>query len=143
MGYKTLALFVYHPAMQYILRSSIMEVKSESTHEISLFQKLFNEVLSQITQADYKFNPKAIMADENGANYCAIKQAFGLDFMTSKVVSCQMHYKQDVSKASFRIGVSCREEFRNICHEMCTIASVAQYNECKRWLDKMALPRHS
>ena len=50
------------------------------------------EVLSQITERDYKFIPKAIMVDENGANYCTLKQVFGIDFVTSKVVSCQMHY---------------------------------------------------
>ena len=35
-GYKTLALFVYHTAMHCILRLAMMEVKSESTHEISI-----------------------------------------------------------------------------------------------------------
>ena len=69
------------------------------------------------------------MVDENGANYCAIKQVFGLDFMTSKVVSYQMHYKHHVNKTSFRIVASFRDEFKNICHEMCTIATVALYNE--------------
>ena len=41
-GYKTLALFVYHTAMGHILRLATMEVKSESTQEISLFWELFN-----------------------------------------------------------------------------------------------------
>ena len=31
IGYKTLALFVYHPAMWHILRIATMEMKSEST----------------------------------------------------------------------------------------------------------------
>ena len=35
-GYKTLALFVYHTAMHHILRLVTMEVKSESTGEISI-----------------------------------------------------------------------------------------------------------
>ena len=90
---------------------------------------LFNEVLSQITERDYKFNLKAIMVDEKDANYCAVKQVFGLHFMTSKVVSCQMHYKNDVNKASFRIGVCFRDEFKNMCYELCTIATIVQYNE--------------
>ena len=47
-GYKTLALFVYHTAMHRILRLAMMEVKSESTHEISIFWDLFNEILSEI-----------------------------------------------------------------------------------------------
>ena len=42
-------------------------------------------------QRDYTSNPKAIMVDENGVNYCVIKQVFSVNFMISKVVSCQMH----------------------------------------------------
>ena len=69
-GYKTLALFVYHTAMCHILRLSMMEVKSDSTHEISIFWELFNEILSEINGRNYKFNPKSIMVYENGANLC-------------------------------------------------------------------------
>ena len=46
-GYKTLALFVSHTAMCHILRLAMMEVKSESTHEIIIFWELFNEILSE------------------------------------------------------------------------------------------------
>ena len=88
-GYKTLALFVYHMAMHHILRLAMMEVKSESTHEISNFCELFNQILTEIKGRNYKFNPKSIMVDENGANYCTIRKVFGLEFATSKVVSCQ------------------------------------------------------
>ena len=87
-GYKTLALFVYHTAMHHILRLATMKVKHESTHEISIFWELFNEILSEIKGRNYKFNPKSIMVDENSANYCAIRKVFGLQFATSKVVSC-------------------------------------------------------
>ena len=84
IGYKTLSLFVYHPAMWHILRIATMEVKCESTWKISFFWKLLNEVLTQIMEREYKFNLKAIMVDENGANYCAVKEVLGVDFMTSK-----------------------------------------------------------
>ena len=92
-GYKTLALFVYHMVMHHILRLATMEVKSESIQEISLIWELFNQILTEIKGKNYKFNPKSIMVDENGANYCTIRKVFGLEFATSKVVSCQMHYK--------------------------------------------------
>ena len=52
-GYKTLTLFVYHTAMHHILRLATMEVKSESTHEISIFWELFNEILSEIKGRNY------------------------------------------------------------------------------------------
>ena len=110
-GYKTLALFVYHMAMHHIFRLAMMEVKSESTHEISLFWELSNEILSEIKGRNYKFNPKSIVVDENGANYYAIRNVFGLEFATSKVVSCQMHYKNDLNGASLKIGDSYKDVF--------------------------------
>ena len=120
-GYKTLALFVYHMAMRCILSLAMMEVKSESTQEISLFWELFNQILTKIKGKNYKFNPKSIMVDENGANYCAIRKVFGLEFATSKVVSCQMHYKNDVNRASLKTGDTYKDVFKNISHKMCAI----------------------
>ena len=125
-GYKTLALFVYHMAMHRILRIATMEVKSKSTKEISLFWELFNDILSEIKGKKYKFNPKSIMVDKNGANYCAIRKVFGLEFATTKVVSCQMHYKNDVNRASLKIGDNYKGVFKNICHEMCSVTTVAE-----------------
>ena len=75
------------------------------------------------------------MVDEN---YCATKKVFGLDFVTSKVVSCQMHYKNEVNRVSFRIGPSYRDIFKSISYGMCSIATVAEYNEKNKWLDKIA-----
>ena len=64
-------------------------------------------------------------------------KCFGLDFVTSKVVSCQMHYINDVNRLSFMIGPSYRDLFKSICYEMCSIATVAVYNEKKKWLDEI------
>ena len=135
-GYKTLALFVYHTAMHCILRLAMMEVKSESTHEISIFWELFNEILSEIKGRN--FNPKSIMVDENSANYCAIRRVFGLEFATSKVVSCQMHYKNDVNGASLKISDSYKDVFKNISHEMCSVTTVAEYKDRKKQLEEIA-----
>ena len=81
VSYKTLALFVYHPAMWHTLRLATMEVKNESTHEITLCLELFNEILSDIKGRAYKFNPRAIMVDDNGANYFVIQKDFGVNFV--------------------------------------------------------------
>ena len=124
--------------MWHILRLATMEVKSESTHEITVFWELFNEILSDIKGRDYKFSPRAIMVNENCANYCAIQKVFGLDFVTSNVVSCQMHYKNDVNRTSFRISDSYRDLFKSICHKMCSVATIAEYNKKKKWLDEIA-----
>ena len=137
-GYKTLALFVYHTAMHHILRLATMEAKSESTPEISIFWELFNEIISEIKGRNYKFNPRSIMVDENGANYCAIRKVFGLEFAASKVVSCQMHYKNVVNRASLKISDSYRDVLKNICHEKCSVATVGEYNNKKKWLEEIA-----
>ena len=55
--------------MWHILRLATMEVKNESTHEIIVFWEMFNDILSDIKGRDYKFNLRAIMVNENGANY--------------------------------------------------------------------------
>ena len=73
---------MYHPAMWHILSLATMEVKRESLCEISLFGKLFNEIYRDIMERDYTFNPNAIMVDENGNNYCMIRQVFGVNFVT-------------------------------------------------------------
>ena len=56
-----------------ILRIVTVHVKFEINIEINLFGKLLNSVLNEITgKEDYKFNSKAIMVDENDANFCHI-----------------------------------------------------------------------
>ena len=44
------------------------------------------------------------MVGENGANYYAIRKVFGVEFATTKVVSCPMHYNNDVNKVSLKIS---------------------------------------
>ena len=64
--------------MWHILRLATMEVKYMSTHEVIVFWELFNEIPSDIKDRDYKFNLRAILVNENGANYCAIQKVWGL-----------------------------------------------------------------
>ena len=49
-----------------------------------------------------------------------------------------MHYKNDVKHVSFRIGPSYRDLFKSIYHGMCSVATVAEYNDTKKWLDEIA-----
>ena len=73
--------------------------------DLVFFWELLNEDLSEVTgRKDYKFNPKAVMFDKKSANCCGIKEVFRLEFMASKVVSCQMYFKNDVNKPSSRLG---------------------------------------
>ena len=137
VGYKALALFIYQPCGVY-LDWLLWRLKHESTCEITLFWELFNEIVSDIKGRDYKFSPRALMVDGNSANYCAIQMTFGVNFVTWKVVSCQMHYKNDINRVSFRIGPSYRDLFKSICYRMCAIATMTEYSEKKKYLDKRA-----
>ena len=57
-GFKTFAMWLIHPAMKKILRFASMELCSENYMDISLFLRLFNEMLAEISQRPgYKFNP--------------------------------------------------------------------------------------
>ena len=93
-------------------------------------------------EKDYTFNPKAIMVDENVTNYCVIQQVFGVNYMTSKAVSCQKHYKNDANRVSLRIRLSYRDLFKSISYGMCSMATMAQYNGQKQWLEEIPLLKH-
>ena len=72
-----------------------------------------NEVLGEIAgKEEYGFKLKAIIVNENGVNFCGITEMFGLDLMMSIVVSCQIHFKNDVHKASPKLGSSFKGEFK-------------------------------
>ena len=79
-GFISLGLWVFHRSMRRLLKLAAMEVRSESQENISYFWNLWNEVLQKVggKDANYKFNPRNIMVDSSGANYCAVKLIFGL-----------------------------------------------------------------
>ena len=39
---------------------------------------------------------------------------------------------------SFKIGLSYRDLFKSFCYGMCSVATVAEYNKKKQWLDEIA-----
>ena len=78
---------------------------------------------------DYTFNTKTIMMGENGTSYCTIRQVFGLNFVGSNVVCCQMHCKNDIIRHPSELVQVLEINSKNICHDMCSTATVAQYNE--------------
>ena len=58
-SFKSLGLWLIHPAMKKILRLASMEIWPENYQEIALFFKLFNEILSTVKdESGYKFNPR-------------------------------------------------------------------------------------
>ena len=74
-GFKTLAMWMVHPAMKQILWLCSMEICSENHTDIALFLHLFNEMLAEITgRPGYKFDPRYFVCEEGGANFKAIRE---------------------------------------------------------------------
>ena len=81
-GFKTLALWTYHPAMSKVVWLASMEIRTENTQDITTFFCLFNEILTKVSgQEGYKFNPRCFVCDEAGANYNAIHDIYGKNFV--------------------------------------------------------------
>ena len=79
--FKSLGLWLYHPAMRRILRLASMDIRSENARDIATFFHLFNEILQKESGIEgYKFNPRCFMCDEGSANYKAIEMEYGTDF---------------------------------------------------------------
>ena len=130
VGFKTLGAFFLHPGMRKLLRIASMEVRTEGTKNIRWFWKLLNQALREVTGNDEAiFNPTQIMVDENGTNFCGVREEFGLGYTLKKVVSCQMHFKADILKHMSKIGPSYREEFWKCACELCITPTESRYNE--------------
>ena len=59
-------------------------------------------------------------------------------FWFNNCVMPRLHYKNDINRASLKIGDSYKDVFKNICHEMCSVTTVAEYYDRKKWLEEIA-----
>ena len=138
-GFKSLGLWLIHPAMKKILRLACMEIRSEHHEEIGLFFKLFNEILSIVKEeSGYKFNPRYFVCDEVGANYKAIADVYGNEFSAVRVKGCQWHFKSDVKNHVSKLKPEDQETFLSTCNALCDVTTVADYNHLKLVLDDLA-----
>ena len=128
-GFKTLTLWTYHPGMWQVLQLCCMDAERENTKNVTLFLNLFNEVLQEVSgNAKYTFNPRGIMCDEAGANFLAIAEALGEDFL-GKTVSCQWHFHQCAKKNTPKVNVNEQETFKSLFNELCYTHTATQF-EC-------------
>ena len=138
-GFKSLGLWMYHPAMRKILRLASMDICSENSKDIAMFFHLFNEILEKESgNAGYKFNPCTFMCDEGSANYKVIEMEYGNEFTKERVVGCQWHFKNDMTWKSLQVGPDMKELFTRLCKNLCTVTTVAKYNVIKSQLDEIA-----
>ena len=125
--------------MKQILRLTSMEIRSENHTDIALFLHLFNEILSQVSgRTGYKFNPRYFVCDEGGANFKAIREVYGEEFVRQRVKGCQWHFKSNVRKHINKVGQCHRQRFQEICDEMCRVTTVAAFKELITELKQIA-----
>ena len=128
-GFISLGLWVQHPSMRRVIRLASMEVRSEATEDIAIFFKLINEMLQIVGKKEkgYKFNPRYILCDEAGGNIRGIKEALGLEFAVTRVVTCQWHFMNKINERIQKIGEDFQEEFVTSAGQLCRVQSVAEF----------------
>jgi len=72
-GFATLTASVYHPLLRKQIPLAFMVVEKETTENVELFWKLFNETISK------SFNPIGCCTDMTGTNLFGIVNIFGVD----------------------------------------------------------------
>ena len=137
-GFKSLGLWLLHPAMKKMLRLASMEIRSENYRDIALFLTLFNEMLATVkNEPGYKFNPRYFICDEAGANYKAIAEVYGAKFAATRVKGCQWHFKSGVKNHMSKLQPSDQESFIQTCNSLCDVTTVSNYNQLKQVLDSL------
>ena len=128
-GFTSVGLWVQHPSMHRVIRLASMKVRSEATEDIAIFFKLINEMLQIVGKKEkgYKFNPRYILCDEAGGNIRGIKEALGLEFAATRVVTCQWHFMNKINKRIQKIGEDFQEEFVTSAGQLCRVQSVAEF----------------
>ena len=77
-GFKSFALWLVHGLMHEMIHLASMEMPSENSNDITIFFRLFNEVLEKVSGIpNYKFNPQCFLCDEGGANYKSVQMVYG------------------------------------------------------------------
>ena len=121
-------LWVRHPSMRRIIKLAGMETRKEDTEAITIFFSKLNEMLQKVTKRkDYKFNPRHIMMDEAGANFSALKNVFGQEFVDKKCITCQWHFLSNMQEHKHEILENLRDEFLDKAQQLCTRKSVAEF----------------
>ena len=128
-GFISLGLWVQHPSMRCVIRLASMEVRSEATEDIAIFFKLINEMLQIVGKKEkgYKFKPSYILCDEAGGNIRGIKEALGLEFAATRVVTCQWYFMNKINERIQKIGEDFQEEFVTSAGQLCRVQSVAEF----------------
>ena len=78
------------------------------------------------------------MVDSAGSNYGGIRNVFGLEYMTTKVISCQWHFMHVMEQLVKKLPEEDQEEFLELCHSLCKKTTIPEYQLIATRLHQMA-----
>ena len=67
------------------------------------------------------------MCDEAGGNITGIREALGLVFAASRVITCQWHFRNAINEKIHKIGEKDQEAFLADGCQLCKVHSVAEF----------------
>ena len=103
---------MYHPLIRKQIALAVMESESENTENVTLFWKLFNEVLAKVPKDETrKFDPIGWCTDMAGANMAGIFNVFGEE-VKSRIKSCKFHFKEHRNTMAKKLDSESSEVFR-------------------------------
>ena len=118
-GFKTLAMWTYHSGLRATYRLAVMDVRGETKKDLKKFIELFNEILEEVTgQEGYKFNPRYFIVDHAGANFNALEDVYGEEFVSTRVMGCGWHFEKDAKKRARLLPAKDQHQFLSICHQL-------------------------
>ena len=135
-GFVTLTASVYHPLIRKQITLAVMESESENTENVTLFWKLFNEVLAKVSKEETrKFDPIGWCTDMAGANMAGIFNVFGEE-VKSRIKSCEFHFKEHRNKMAKKLDSESSEVFRSFCNRLLESQTPDAYHEAKTQMDQ-------
>lgn len=97
-GFVTLTASVYHPLLRKQIPMATKEATTEDTTNITLFWKLFKEVLQKVKgDKNYKFKRSGWCTDLAGANMAVLYDVFRSE-ATQIIKTCEFHFKDHSNK---------------------------------------------
>lgn len=95
-----------------------MEAERETTENVELFWKLFNETIAKASNGKCRiFNPIGWCTDMAGANLAGIVNVFGVD-AKKRIKSCEFHFKDLRNKKAQRLETDSAKVFKTLCDEL-------------------------
>ena len=137
--YKTLTLWAYHPAIRKMIGLAIMEAPRENTYYITKFFEIFQQAMREyLADETYEWQPNSIMMDEKGANFVAIENVFGKEFVDNFTMTCQYHFKKcaDEKMQEANVPKDERRKFRELLKDLLKSSTLPEYHNACHAIEK-------